>query len=68
MNRHKRGDLSPCRKKRFWAYRGDVECWVSAKKYETMRQRDIFLRKVAYMSPDLLNEERKKPKTKTKTK
>jgi len=63
VNRYKRGDKSPCGRYRFWAYRKDAEGWVSNKKYDAIRRRDIYLRKVAYTSTDLLKEERKNTTT-----
>jgi len=59
--KYKRGDESPNGKYRFWSYRMGAEGWVSAEKYETLRQRDLYLRKVSYMAPGLLDEARQQP-------
>ena len=59
--RHSRGDLSKCGKKLFWAYRMGKEGWLDHKTFDEFRKRDLYLRKVAYMAPNLLEEARQQP-------
>ena len=60
MNPHKRGDLSPCGTKRFWAYGAKrSEGWVFAERYNALRERDLYLRRMIPGGPEVLEEERK---------
>jgi hypothetical protein len=37
------------------------EGWLDHKTFDEFRKRDLYLRKVAYMAPDLLEEARQQP-------
>lgn len=50
---NKRGDLSPCGKKRFWQYGPSYkngERWVPADKFEALREKEHFAKKMATLA------------------